>query len=353
MNAGSTHDTKRSEDVRARIDVLAELPDEWEERVFRWAALNAEKKTVGEEGLPLPDANDEYLLYQTLVGAWPLEEPEDGEGWEAFVERIRRYMEKATREAKAHTSWINPDAEYDQALAGFVGAVLDRSGPNAFLDDFRTVQPVAARMGMVNALSQTLLKLASPGVPDVYQGQELWDFSLVDPDNRRPVDYALRQRLLDGLEERLGDGDPAELSRELVEAWPDGRIKLYVTWRTLLLRQALESLFATGEYVPLTVDGDGAEHVVAFARRSDDAAVVVAVPRLVATLMRGEGFALPHAGVWKGTVVTGGDGVLTGRWRSVFTGAEVSSRDGDGGPALAAGDLFRDFPVALLERVDA
>ncbi|HET6762464.1 MAG TPA: malto-oligosyltrehalose synthase, partial [Longimicrobiaceae bacterium] len=327
MNASSTHDTKRSEDVRARIDVLAELPEAWEAHVFRWAALNAGHKARSEDGPAIPDANDEYLLYQTLLGAWPLEEMDD-DAYAAFVARIRAYMQKATREAKVHTSWINPDEEYDTALGAFVDAVLDRGGENAFLADFRRLQPIVARMGMVNALAQTLVKLASPGVPDVYQGQELWDFSLVDPDNRRPVDYALRTRMLDALETALADGDAADVAREMVEGWQDGRIKLFVTWRALLLRRALEPLFATGAYVPLAGDGERAEHLLAFARVADGAAVVVVVPRLVATLMHGESYALPHDGVWGDTRVTGGDDILAGRWRNVFTGEKIEAGDG-------------------------
>jgi (1->4)-alpha-D-glucan 1-alpha-D-glucosylmutase len=350
MNASSTHDTKRSEDVRARIDVLAELPDLWEEHVFRWAALNAERKATSEDDLPVPDANDEYLLYQTLLGAWPLGELDDV-AHEEFVSRIRQYMRKATREAKVHTSWINPDAEYDEALAGFVEAVLDRSGDNPFLADLHPLRQVVARMGMVNALAQTLVKLAAPGVPDVYQGQELWDFSLVDPDNRRPVDYELRERLLDDLECTLQNGDPRALAAELVREWEDGRIKLYVTWRTLLLREALAPLFAGGGYVPLEGGGDRAEHVVAFARHSDEGTVVVVVPRLVATLMRGEDFALPHDGAWKGTRVVGPREVLHGRWRNAFTHEEVKARGDADGAFLAAEEVFRTFPVALLERV--
>jgi (1->4)-alpha-D-glucan 1-alpha-D-glucosylmutase len=350
MNASSTHDTKRGEDVRARIDVLAEIPDLWEEHAVRWATLNAGRKTLSEDELPIPDPNDEYLLYQTLLGAWPLGEMGVA-AREDFTARIRAYMEKATREAKVHTSWINPDAEYDAGLARFVDSVLEPSEGNEFLADFLALQPIVARMGMVNALAQTLVRLTAPGVPDVYQGREMWDFSLVDPDNRRPVDYQLRGRCLAELSERLTDGDPRELAAELVETWEDGRIKLYVTWRALRLREALEGLFATGEYVPLTPGGDAAEHVFAFARRTEDAAVIVAVPRLLATLMRRKDFALPDADAWKSTTIGGPEDVLGGRWRNAFTGEKVEARKTDEGAALAAERVFRGFPVALLERI--
>jgi (1->4)-alpha-D-glucan 1-alpha-D-glucosylmutase len=351
MSATSTHDTKRSEDVRARINVLSEIPDLWREALGRWREWNAGKKTLSEDGDPIPDPNDEYLLYQTLLGAWPLG-PLDATGHEELVGRIREYMDKATREAKVHTSWINPAAEYDQGLSGFVGRILDRGGRNPFLDDFLAFQPVVARMGMLNALAQTLVKLVSPGVPDIYQGQELWDFSLVDPDNRRPVDFTLRRRLLASLGEALRDGDRREVARSLVESWEDGRIKLFVTQAALLLREALPELFRDGEYIPLTSAGERVGHVLAFARRGAGTTVVAVVPRLVATMMRGRDFALPSAGDWEGTWVEGPAEVLGGRWRDVFTHEEVEAQPRGAEVGLAVDRLFGSFPVALLERVE-
>jgi (1->4)-alpha-D-glucan 1-alpha-D-glucosylmutase len=350
LSTSSTHDTKRSEDVRARIDVLSEIPDVWEAHVTTWAELNRGKRHHDDEH-PAPAPGDEYLLYQTLVGAWPLGALE-GEAHQDFVARIQAYMEKATREAKEHTSWIEPNETYDAGLKEFVAAILDRGGPNPFVDDLLRLTPVVARMGMLNSLAQTLVKLAAPGVPDVYQGQELWDLSLVDPDNRRPVDYETRRRLLRELRGRLEDGDTAALARELVECWEDGRIKLYLTHRALALRNALPETFLRGEYVPLEPEGARAEHVFAFARRGGGAEVVAAVPRLPATLMRDRGFALPDAEAWRDTRIGGGGGTLEGRWRNVLTGAEVEGRPGDGGAALAADELFADFPVALLERAE-
>ena len=202
----STHDTKRSEDVRARISVLSELPEEWAACVERWSRLNERLRKM-EEDQTIPDANVEYLLYQTLVGAWPLEprgsregeapsEPCSREEYAEFVKRIQAYMLKALHEAKVHTSWINPNAEYDDAIQEFVGRILDERSNREFLDDFRAFQRRIGHYGLLNSLSQTLLKLASPGVPDTYQGTELWDFSLVDPDNRRPVDYGRRYQML-------------------------------------------------------------------------------------------------------------------------------------------------------------
>jgi len=363
LTAGSTHDTKRSEDVRARINVLSEIPELWEERVLRWAQANRERKGQeeappapaaaeagrsrrrgDEDGRPIPDTNDEYLLYQTLVGAWPLGKTED-QAHQDFVARVQAYMEKATREAKVHTSWIEPNEAYDQGLKDFVAAILDPTRDNPFLDDLRELQPRVARMGMVNSLAQTLVRLTAPGVPDVYQGQEIWDFSLVDPDNRRPVDYAARRRMLEELTERMPEADLGELCRELVEGWEDGRIKLYVTHLALRLRAALPGAFTAGGYVPLETGGERAAHVFAFARQGDGETAITLVPRLVATLARDNDFALPDATAWKGTTVR----VPAGRWRNVFTGEELrASEDG----ALAMDRVFGGFPVALLEKME-
>ncbi|MCD6034233.1 MAG: malto-oligosyltrehalose synthase, partial [Thermomicrobiales bacterium] len=256
----STHDTKRSEDVRARIAVLSELPREWRAAVNRWARLNRRGKTRV-EGASAPDRNDEYLFYQTLLGAWPwgTETPD-----EAFVARIEAFMLKAARESQVHTSWVNPDPAYEDALQRFVRAALDTSRPNPFLEDFAALREMVAHAGAINALAQQLLKLTAPGVPDIYQGTELWDQSLVDPDNRRPVDYRQRTRLLRGLQR----GRPGRrLAADLLETKADGRIKLYLTSRALACRATFPDLFARGAYIPLAAEGAAADHVVAFARR--------------------------------------------------------------------------------------
>jgi len=343
LSTSSTHDTKRSEDVRARIDVLSELPDLWAQRVEAWAGFNAAHRRA-EDGRPIPDPNDEYLLYQTLVGAWPLGEVDEAARRE-LIGRLQGYVEKATREAKTHTSWINPDPAYDEGIAGFVAAILD-AGNTAFLEDFLPFQRMVARMGMVNALAQTLVKLTAPGVPDVYQGQESWDFSLVDPDNRRPVDYGYRTRLLDALRARGEEVDGATLARELVEGWKDGRIKMHVVRQALRLRRALPGVFGRGAYLPLAPEGERAEHVVAFARAAEGAAAVTLVPRLVATLTRDRGFALPQARDWGRTRIPF-PAELAGRWRDVLTGEET--RIGEKGVEAAA--AFSILPVALLERI--
>ena len=347
MNSSSTHDTKRSEDVRARISVLSEMPDEWEARVHRWSELNGVHREEV-EGDVVPDANDEYLIYQTLVGSWPLD-ADRAEVRASYRERIGRYLEKATREAKEHTSWINPNEEYEAALQAFLRRILDfESGGNAaFLDDFRDFHAEIVRPGMLNSLAQTLLKLMLPGVPDTYQGQELWDFSLVDPDNRRPVDYALRRALLASVQEGLA-ADRGDLAREAARAWGDGRVKLLVTHVGLRLRREAPDLFLEGEYVPLEVDGEWADHLFAFARHHAGEILVVAVPRLPVTLERASGADLLDPEAWGDTRITAPAELLAGRaLRNLFTDTVLQPRSGSERAGMYVGEALDGFPVAL------
>ena len=340
LNATSTHDTKRSEDVRARLNVLSELPPVWARCLRRWARMNEDKKNLV-NGRLVPDPNEEGLLYQTLLGAWPLEAEEMPE----FRRRVQAYMIKAAREAKDHTSWLDPDEAYEKALAGFVDACLDNSRPNEFLDDFLPFQGRIAYYGALNSLAQALLKITSPGVPDFYQGTELWDFSLVDPDNRRPVDFPKRAQVLSELK-RLKGGDPAQLVRELLARWSDGRIKMYFISRALDFRRAHTSLFESGDYDLLSASGERKEHVLAFSRRDGNTWALVAVPRLVAGLSAPSRPPLGRR-VWK-------DGVLDlplgapGRWVNVFTEESLRSFGGPKSRAMRLCDVFRGFPVALL-----
>jgi (1->4)-alpha-D-glucan 1-alpha-D-glucosylmutase len=246
--ATATHDTKRGEDVRARINVLSEIPEEWRAALRSWSKRNKKKKPMV-DGQPVPARNEEYLFYQTLLGAWPLT-PMNAHEQAVFTRRIQEYMRKATKEAKVNTSWINPNQAYDEALWDFVRAVL---GDALFFEDFRELSEKITQCGMYNSLAQTLLKLTAPCVPDTYQGAELWDFALVDPDNRRPVDYDHRRRLLHSLQERLHEGEHAllALARELLTSRIDGRIKLYVTHQALMCRRAHPRLFRAGDYAPL------------------------------------------------------------------------------------------------------
>lgn len=342
----STHDTKRGEDVRARIDVLSEIPQEWRFRLRKWHRLNRRKKTpVG--GLPAPDKNEECLLYQTLLGAWPPEPPAEDE-YAEFAGRIRRYLLKAIREAKVHTSWINPDPEYDAAVERFVAAVLDRSAPNPFLEDFLPFQRRIASWGIYNSLAQTLIKLAAPGVPDFYQGAELWDLNLVDPDNRRAVDYDRRRRMLDDLRRDAAAAGPhlAAVARELTDAREDGRVKLWLIHRTLVYRREHPRLFLDGAYLPLEARGPQREHLCAFARRHAGEIVLAAAPRFLARL-NVEGPPLGKQ-VWGETWLALPADAAGSRFRNVLTGELVEGTEREGQPALPVEAVFTSFPVALL-----
>jgi (1->4)-alpha-D-glucan 1-alpha-D-glucosylmutase len=313
--ACSTHDTKRSGDVRARINVLSELPREWRAALTRWSRLNGRKK-VTVEGRAAPDRNEEYLLYQTLLGVWPLGQdlpsPE-------LVERVVGFMLKAVKEGKLNSSWINPNLAYEQAVEQFVRSILEVGRSSPFLEDFRELRRRVAHFGLFNALSQTVLKLASPGVPDVYQGTELWEFSLVDPDNRRPVDYALRRRLLGELRAQIGRCDPAGLAEQLLAGREDGRIKLYVIERLLELRRRQPELFARGAYTPLRVVGSGTGHACVFSRGLGERELIVVAPILIAGLTGRD--LVPPIGqeVWRDTAVLL-NGEAGARYRDVFTG---------------------------------
>ncbi|MEW5853564.1 MAG: malto-oligosyltrehalose synthase [Myxococcota bacterium] len=337
----STHDTKRSEDVRARISVLSELPDQWAAALAELSRA-AEAHKVDVDGQLAPDRNEEYLLYQTLLGSWPFEEPV-GEARKAYEERLVAYMRKATKEAKVNTSWINANPEYDAAVEGFVRAVVGRD--DVLGEAFHDLARVVAFHGMWSSLSKSLLKFTSPGVPDTYQGTEMWDLSLVDPDNRRPVDWALRQRALNGILDRKANA--RDLCRELMRHATDGRIKLYVAYTALRTRRRLPDLFGPlGAYVPLSALGAQPDHVVAFSRRHGEHELVVLVPRLTAVLAGGR-MEAPVGPVWTDTWLP----LAEGRFTNLFTGEPLSTRDREGISALDLDQVLADFPVALLERV--
>jgi (1->4)-alpha-D-glucan 1-alpha-D-glucosylmutase len=374
MLATATHDTKRGEDARARLNVLSELPEDWRKEIARWARLNAGNRTTV-EGQPAPDRNDEYLFYQALLGAWPADSPEEAS--EDLVQRLQQYMTKAIREAKTHTSWVNPFENYEQAVLHFVDRTLRGSGASRFLSLFVPFQRRIAPLGMVNSLAQLVLKLASPGVPDSYQGTELWDFHLVDPDNRRPVDFARRRQLLEQLQPlvdaalRCASRDPEnavasmppaadssgspfsgpalqpeelrQRAGEMLAHWTDGRIKMYLTAVGLGLRRALPGLFLQGEYVSLDTSGPRQNHVVAFARRNGGRVLIAIVPRLLAAST--ERNPPPGAEFWQGTRLTVPAESRPASLRNVFT-AESVALEADGG--LMAAEALRTLPVALL-----
>jgi (1->4)-alpha-D-glucan 1-alpha-D-glucosylmutase len=343
--ATTTHDTKRSEDVRARINVLSEIPHEWRTTLSRWSTMNKKKKPLV-EGQPVPDRNEEYLLYQTLLGTWPFA-PMEADACAVFKQRIQAYMGKATKEAKVNTSWINPNQAYADAVQEFVGTVIDGA---LFFDDFQTLRDKVAQLGIYNSLAQTLLKLTAPGVPDLYQGTELWDFSLVDPDNRRPVDYDRRRQVLGALQERIRTAGPdlVGLARQLLDSREDGQIKLYVIYRTLNYRREYADLFYAGAYIPLEGIGRCAKHICAFARQHNQRVVLVAVPRCLARLIP-DAHVLPigpqiWADAWL-TVPPTGAGPC---YRNLFTGEMVEAVNQEGRMMLALDKVFADFPVALL-----
>jgi len=345
MLATSTHDSKRSEDVRSRINVLSEIPGLWRLRVRDWKRFNRGHKCLLNDR-PAPSPNDEYLLYQTLVGAFPSEPLNLADDWKTFCERIENYMLKAIREAKQTTSWINRNTEYETAVSSFVRALLNPAAKNLFLDDFVPFQRRVARIGLWNSLSQTLLKLTCPGVPDIYQGNELWDFSLVDPDNRRPVDYIRRQQMLESI--RVSGNDPGALSvGALLETPEDGRLKIYLIWRTLCLRQQQADLFQQGEYLPLAVEGAKAKHVVAFARKFGTTRALVVVPRLIAGLLND--IDLPPIGprIWDDTRVLLPFRGCSEKCRNAFTGEVLDLEKTDEYAKIGVSQALAEFPVAL------
>jgi (1->4)-alpha-D-glucan 1-alpha-D-glucosylmutase len=278
LNSTATHDTKRGEDVRARIDVLSEIPAEWSRRLIRWNKWNAKKRGVV-KGQPAPDRNEEIFIYQTLLGAWPLDENE----LRTFEKRLREYMTKAVREAKVHTRWIRPNLEHEKHLEEFVAAIIKPGHRNLFLQDFLRFHKTIAYFGMLNGLSQALIKMTAPGVPEIYQGCELWDFRLVDPDNRRPVDYSRRAKFLAEIEKQSQSPDKVrQLAEELMGNWHDGRVKLYLTWKILNFRRHNAALFLDGTFEPLKVTGRRASNVVAYARHHGKQWTIIVAPKWLA-----------------------------------------------------------------------
>ena len=335
LNATSTHDTKRGEDARARINVLSEMPDEWLKKLRTWIKLNRGKKKRL-RGLAVPDRNDEYFLYQTLIGAWPFAEAEYPE----FVARIKSYIVKAVREAKVHTAWLKPDTEYEDAYVAFAEKILARSESNVFLNEFIPFCQRVSHYGILNSLSQTLIKITSPGIPDFYQGSELWDLSLVDPDNRRPVDFDQRRAMLAGIRARE-EADLGRLVQDLLATRADGKIKLFLIYRALQAKKAHRELFRSGAYLPLESAGKFRSQVIAFAWRYQRQWALVIVPRFLSQLIPEGDFPLGSQ-VWQDTEVIMPDGAPAA-WRNVITSEVLSA-----GQAMSVGDILLSFPVALL-----
>ncbi len=349
MLCTSTHDTKRSEDVRSRIAAISELPERWERAVTRWAALHRRHKgPVG--GQLAPSRNDEYALYQTLLGVWP-DAPPDGPELVSLRERVKAAMLKAAREAKLRTSWIHPEPAYEAALATFVDAVLAGGGEGAFFDEFLPLQRLAARIGMLSGLSQLLLKLTSPGVPDIYEGCEGWRLALVDPDSRRKVDFGALERGLGEIEDLVAGSDEAlaQHAAALLDDLPSGRIKTFVTLQVLRARRELDEVYRGGAYEPLRVHGPRGKHVCAYARRGPRALAITVAPRLFGSLCDLGAGELPVGdAVWSGTWIEGRKRFAGKTLRNTLTGERVEFEIRDGKPALDATRALARFPLALL-----
>lgn len=321
----STHDTKMSEDTRARLIALSEMPDEWEFMLQQWRHLNEAHKTLV-SGTLAPDANEEYLLYQAMLGIWPLEEFLPSEG---FRQRLQDYFHKAISEAKLNTNWNYPDKQWEQACFFFLENILDPKKSDEFLKSFHTFSEKIAERGMLNSLAQVTLKLTCPGVPDIYQGSEVWDFSLVDPDNRRPVDFELRQRLF----RQLDQATPAEL----FFSWKNGLIKMLLTHKLLQLRKKEARIFAEGRYTPLTVSGVFSKNIIAFLREHGERQILVIVPRLSAKVGHP-----PLGNLWQDTEIQLPD--YPDSWQNVITGQQLNHHS----VILPVGSVLDSLPVAVL-----
>ncbi|MDH4063693.1 MAG: malto-oligosyltrehalose synthase, partial [Acidobacteriota bacterium] len=357
--ATATHDTKRGEDARARLNVLSEIPNEWRDALQRWTRLTRPARSLVDRN-PAPDGGDEYLFYQSLLAVWP-PEPENAPLPTAappgLVLRLREAMTKSIREAKLHTSWISPNTAYENAVVGFVDQTLTGSLAEAFLAAFVPLARRVVRLGAFNALSQLVLKLVAPGVPDFYQGTELWNLTLVDPDNRHEVDYATRSAALDAFEPALAMAHGSEAVGAsdaldgLLDAWHDGRLKMYVTACGLRARRAAPHLFLAGQYVALEPEGPREHHLIACGRAAESDIVVAVVPRFVADIDRGGSRLVLPADTWTDTHVSLPAAWAGRRWRSVLSGVSVEPVAQAGIDALPVAQLLADTSVALLRSI--
>jgi (1->4)-alpha-D-glucan 1-alpha-D-glucosylmutase len=326
LTATATHDTKRGEDARARIIALSELADEWTRSVQQWRQLNA-KLVVSLGPSRIPSPAHEYMLYQALLGAWPLAGIDT-----SFVERVQAYAVKAAREGKQETSWLAPNERYETGLKDFLDRLLDCKQSASFIEAFDAFARRAALMGALNSLAQLVLKAAMPGVPDFYQGTEFWDLSFVDPDNRRPVDFAARASAVNSI------GEPSDW-RALVSTWPDGRVKFALMRQLLALRQRLPDVFINGSYRPLDIVGPNRHEIVAFARLGEQNAVIIVSGRLFGRATQ-HGKRWPPSQAWNASVLADGFSAM----HSVLGVGKTIM-----GPSLAAADLFDVLPIAVLQ----
>ncbi|MDQ3696972.1 MAG: malto-oligosyltrehalose synthase [Gemmatimonadota bacterium] len=376
--ATNTHDTKRSADMRARLDVLSEIPEEWAAHVLRWRRWNRRHRRKVRGRLE-PDSNTEYILYQSLVGIWPVNSlPEARFPPAALCEslrgRLEQYILKAAREGKMRTTWTDQNAGFEDAMVAFLHGMIEGGERSPFLSDLDRFVRRIARPGLWNALSRVLLHLASPGTPDLYQGDELWNFALVDPDNRRPVDYTLRERILQKLEREFndevgGDSMPAaegrdaimmfggapraraprpDFVRDLITRAEDGRVKLHAVRQMLHARREDPALWRAGSYLPLAAEGARARHVVAFARQLEGRAAIALASRLPMTLVSEDGGPPVGEDCWTDTVLRLPPLLGGRRWTCALGGHSIYSAPPDDGDVLHLGNVFRLLPIALL-----
>jgi len=335
MNTTSTHDTKRGEDVRARINVLSEIPDLWEINVRKWSRINRRKKK-SMKGVTVPTKNDEYFLYQTLVGALPFYEEE----FDSFKVRLKDYVIKAVREAKVHTAWLKPDSDYEENYISFIEKILNPSDTNQFLDEFRSFQKMVSFFGILNSLSQTIIKIMSPGFPDFYPGSEFWDLNLVDPDNRRPVDFEKRIWLFREIKAREAK-DQFKLIDELKSTREDGRIKMFLIYKTLSARIRHRKVIETGNYIPLETAGEFKDNIIAFAWEHKPVWIITIAPRLPAGMVQEGQYPLGRD-VWLDThIILPEDSPVS--FKEEITGVKMKCSK-----SMFIGDVLKQFPCALL-----
>jgi len=348
MLATSTHDTKRSEDMRARLNVLSEIPATWRLALRHWSRANRSlKRSV--DGMRVPTLNDEYFIYQTLLGIWPPGDP-DGNEIARLGVRLQDYLVKAVREAKVYTSWINPNAAYEDAVVAFAIALINAPAESAFMADFRPFQRRIGWLGMFNSLSQTLIKFTAPGVPDIYQGCECWDFSLVDPDNRRPVDFGSRKIMLAALQNLAAQTSRQRSTgvRAMCDTLEDGRAKLWVVSSALTLRKRWPEVFQQGNYLPLAVRGEQAAHLCAYARIAGERIVITLAPRFFAQLL-GNADTLPLGEkVWGATTVELPFHRPDKQYTCVFTGKVLKPQKQQSRWHMSVAQVLAEFPVGLI-----
>ncbi len=347
LSSTSTHDTKRSEDVRARINVLSEIPMEWRNRLRTWNRLNKKAAHRLEEQL-VPSRNEEYLIYQTLLGIWPFGAISD-EVLNQVLERLQTYMVKALREAKVTSSWLNPDEAYEQAVMKFLTRILSPTDKNAFLEDFVPFQRRIASYGLYNSLSQVLIKTLAPGVPDFYQGTELWDFTLVDPDNRGLVNYVHYQERLTELHDLKEKLNPIELIQFLFQHADNGLMKMFVTHTALHFRKTHSSLFLKGTYRPLEAQGEQAEHICGFHRQEGKTECLAIFPRFLTQLIPDSTVLPIGESLWGDTRIALPPDLANQPLRNVFTQEIVAPQNDQDMLELPVATLFAHFPFAVLE----